>query len=95
MEEKEYRQLKTPNGRTCFVREVETGSGRRWQVRVEDRKEGPPTFFLWADKHIPANMDQDGLMLGVLRAVDVELQHPRKKMAPDYDSPILPDDFKG
>jgi len=29
----------------------------------------------------------------VLRAVDLELGSPRTRMAPDYDSPLVPSDF--
>jgi hypothetical protein len=90
----QYRQLVTPAKRKCEVREVQVDSGRRWHVRVPDRKDGSPTFYLWADRSLPVGMDEDKIMRGVLRGVDLELASPRSKMAPDYEAPLNAHEFE-
>lgn len=91
----DYRTYTTPAGRKCEVREVKVESGRRWHVRVPGREEGPPTFYLWADRSLPLDLDEASIMRGVLRGIDLEIASPRSRMAPDYESPLNAGDFKG
>jgi hypothetical protein len=37
---------------------------------------------------------EDRIERGVLNAVDDELTQPRERMPPDYEAPILPENFE-
>ncbi len=85
----EYRKSRTPSGHECEIREVAAGDGRRWHVKVEGR-----SFYLWAARHLSAHADEERISRGVLRGIDNELSRDRSMMAPDYEAPLLPQDFE-
>ena len=89
----EYLKRRTPAGRESEVREVPADDGRRWHVKVQ-RRDGPGSFYLWAARHLPPGADEERIWHGVLRGIDDELSRDRSKMAPDYDVPLLPQDFE-
>jgi hypothetical protein len=89
----EYLKKRTQSGRECEVREVQAANGRRWHVKAT-RRDGPGSFYVWAEKHLPAGPDEERIWRGVLHGIDDELARDRSKMASDYDVPLLPQDFE-
>ncbi len=85
----EYRKLRTPLGHDCEVCEVKAGGGRRWHVKVKGR-----SFYLWAERHLPVDGSEEVIWRGVLNGVDDELVSDRRGMAPDYEAPLLPQNFE-
>jgi hypothetical protein len=93
----EYMTLRTPLGTECEVREVtgETQDGRRWHVRVTDHTGSVRTFYLSATgRRLPEGASDGRILRAVLNAVDDELVSPRERMAPDYETTILPQNFE-
>lgn len=84
-----YRKLLTPLGYDCEIREVAAGDGRRWHVKVKGR-----SFYLFAARRLPVDADEDRIWRGVLKGVDGELVRDRSMMAPDYEAPLVPEDFE-
>ena len=86
-----YRKLRTPSGHDCEVREVLVpgARGRRWHVKIAGR-----SFFLWADRHLPAAASEERIWQGVLNGVDDELAQDRTMMTNDYEAPLLPQNFE-
>jgi hypothetical protein len=86
----EYRKLTTPLGHQCEIREVAGKShGRRWHVRVKGS-----SFHLWADRYLPTDATEERIWRGVLNGVDDELVRDRSKMDPDYEAPLVPQNFE-
>ncbi len=84
----EYRRYVTPLGHACDVREVQASDGRRWHAKMGSR-----SFYLSAARHLPQGADEGQVMRGVLNGVDGELIRDRSMMVPDYEAPLLPEDF--
>jgi len=92
----EYLKLRTPLGNDCEVREVTKPGmdGRRWHVRTKDGEGKQRTFYLWVGRHLPGGLSEERVLLGVLNGVDDELVRDRSMMAPDYEAPLLPQNFE-